>query len=141
MDELARIRDLATILLVTNSPELGLKPLLGRLGVTTAFDEVIASTRKPDGLRRLLQRRLGSDLRTRPWRAFSLGDHYRNDIQPAVEIGAPAGYVDRYGRDDGPATASASRVEDLLPTLRGWAADPTSGGDSGRDCGPTFGAA
>lgn len=126
LDTLASIRDLATIMLVTNSPELGLRPLLGRLGMASAFDEIITSTGKPDGLRRLIARRLGSDLRIRPWRVFSLGDHYRNDIAPAAEIGAPAGYVDRYGRCDGPATARASRVEDLLPILRGWAADPAS---------------
>jgi FMN phosphatase YigB (HAD superfamily) len=127
IEALADIRDLATILLVTNSGELGLRPLLDRLGVITAFDEIVAGAGKPDGLRRLLQQRLGGDLRTRPWRVFSLGDHYRNDIEPAIEIGAPAGYIDRYGRHDGPATASAGNVEDLLPTLRRWAADPTSG--------------
>jgi FMN phosphatase YigB (HAD superfamily) len=127
IEALAGIRDLATILLVTNSPELGLEPLLDRLGVTSAFDEFISSTGKPDGLRRLLQRRLGTDLKVRPWRVFSLGDHYRNDIEPAIEIGASAGYIDRYGRRDGPATMRAGSVEDLLPALRGWAADPTSG--------------
>jgi FMN phosphatase YigB (HAD superfamily) len=136
IETLAGIRDRATIVLLTNSGELGLRPLLDRLGVTTAFDEIIAGAGKPDGLRRLLQRRLGADLRTRPWRVFSLGDHYRNDIEPAIEIGAPAGYIDKYGRNDGPATASAGSVEELLPALRGWAADPTFG----RASGPTFGA-
>jgi FMN phosphatase YigB (HAD superfamily) len=127
IDTLASIRDRVTLLLVTNSPELGLRPLLDRLGVTSAFDEIVVGAGKPDGLRRLLQRRLGTDLRARPGRVFSLGDHYRNDIEPAIEIGAPAGYVDKYGRQDGPATVSASRVEDLLPALRGWADEPTFG--------------
>jgi FMN phosphatase YigB (HAD superfamily) len=141
IEALAGIRDRATLLLATNSPELGLRPLLDRLGVTSAFDEIMASTGKPDGLRRLLQRRLGADLRMRPWRVFSLGDHYRNDIEPAVEIGAPAGYVDKYGRRDGPATATGSRVEDLLPALRGWAADPAAAPGVGSASGSAFGAA
>jgi FMN phosphatase YigB (HAD superfamily) len=127
VEALADIRERVTVMLVTNSGELGLHTLLDRLGVLTAFDEIVAGAGKPDGLRRLLQRLLGPDLRVRPWRVFSLGDHYRNDIEPAMEIGAAAGYIDRYGRRDGPATARAGRAEDLLPTLRGWAADPTFG--------------
>ena len=67
---------------------------------------------------------LGSDLRDRPWRLFSLGDHYCNDIAPAVEIGAAAGYIDRFGRADGPATAVAPVVEELLPAIHAWVADP-----------------
>jgi FMN phosphatase YigB (HAD superfamily) len=58
------------------------------------------------------------------WRLFSVGDHYRNEIEPAVEIGARAGFVDRFGRRDGPATAVAPTVEGVLPALLAWARDP-----------------
>jgi FMN phosphatase YigB (HAD superfamily) len=121
---LAELRPAAEIVLVTNSPAIGMAGFLSRLGIAGCFDEVVAGARKPDGLRRLLQRRLGADLRQRPWLAFSVGDHYRNDIEPAAEIGAGCGYIDRYGRHDGPATATAPVVEGLLPVLRAWAADP-----------------
>jgi FMN phosphatase YigB (HAD superfamily) len=124
MDTLADLRGDVAIVLVTNSPRDSMLPLLDRLGITAAFDDIVAGAAKPDGLRRLLQHRLGPDLRTRPWRACSIGDHYRNDIEPAVEIGAAAAYIDRFGRADGPATARARRAEDLLPVLRAWAADP-----------------
>jgi FMN phosphatase YigB (HAD superfamily) len=126
METLADLRRDVTIVLVTNSPHDSMVPLLDRLGIAGAFDDLVAGTGKPDGLRRFLQR-VPPDLRARPWRLFSVGDHYRNDIEPAVEIGAAAGYVDRYGRADGPATARARRVEDLLPVLRAWAADPRGG--------------
>jgi FMN phosphatase YigB (HAD superfamily) len=131
IDSLAELRPAATIMLVTNSGQLGLRPLLGRLGIAGCFDDIVAGAAKPDGLRRLLQRVLGPDLRARPWRLFSLGDHYRNDIEPAVEIGAASGYIDRFGRAEGPATARAARAEDLLPALHAWAANPQATATAG----------
>ncbi|HEX4788000.1 MAG TPA: HAD family hydrolase [Actinospica sp.] len=122
--ELTRLRGAVRVLLATNSPRAGLAPLLDRLGVAGAFDAVLPGADKPAGLRLLLRRELGPDLRTRPWRLFSLGDHYPNEIAPAVEIGAAAGYIDRFGRADGPATASAPVVEQLLPAIHAWVADP-----------------
>jgi FMN phosphatase YigB (HAD superfamily) len=127
LDTLADLRGDARIVLVTNSPQGSMLPLLRRLGILDAFDDIVAGAAKPDGLRRFLQRSLGPDLRARPWRLLSIGDHYRNDIEPAVELGAGAAYIDRFGRADGPATARARRAEDLLPVLRAWAADPESG--------------
>ena len=127
MDTLADLRGGTQIVLVTNSPRDSMLPLLRRLGILAAFDDIVAGASKPDGLRRFLQQSLGPDLRAQPWRVLSIGDHYRNDIEPAVEIGARAAYIDRFGRADGPATARARRVEDLLPVLRAWAADPQGG--------------
>ena len=124
VDTLADLRAEARIVLVTNSPRDSMLPLLRRLGILDAFDDIVAGAGKPDGLRRFLQRSLGPDLRARPWRLLSIGDHYRNDIEPAMELGAAAAYIDRFARADGPATARAPRAEDLLPVLRAWAADP-----------------
>ena len=126
VDELAALRGAARVVLATNSPRPGIEALLDRMGVAAAFDDVVPGAAKPDGLRRLLQRELGEDLRARPWRLFSLGDHYYNDLAPAVEIGGAAGYIDRFGRADGPATAQAPVVERLLPAIHAWVADPRS---------------
>lgn len=107
------------VVLATNSPAEGLAPLLARMGLSDAFDEVVPGANKPVGLRSWMAAALGE----RPASAlFSLGDHYRNEIEPAVAIGAATGYIDRFGRADGPATATAARVEDLLPALTSWAA-------------------
>jgi FMN phosphatase YigB (HAD superfamily) len=127
MDTLADLRGDTRIVLVTNSPRDSMLPLLSRLGILDAFDDIVAGAAKPDGMRRFLQAALGADLRARPWQLFSIGDHYRNDIEPAIEIGGWAGYIDRFGRADGPATARAPRAEDLLPVLRAWARDPEGG--------------
>ena len=124
LDVLKAVRGTARVVLATNSPPEGLMPLLDLIGVRDLFDEVVMDARKPDGLRRYLRAALGADLRERPWRLFSIGDHYRNEIEPAVEIGAGSGYIDRFGRVDGPATAVAATVEGVLPTLLAWANDP-----------------
>jgi FMN phosphatase YigB (HAD superfamily) len=124
LDVLREVRARARCVLATNSPPEGVMPVLDLLGVTDLFDEVAMGLGKPDGLRRYLQYELGDDLRSRPWRLFSIGDHYRNEIEPAVEIGAGAGYIDRFGRADGPATAVAASAEGVLPTLLAWANDP-----------------
>ena len=124
VEALTALRGSVRVLLATNSPRPGLQGLLERMGVTEAFDDVVPGAAKPDGLRRLVQRELGEDLRTRPWRLFSLGDHYYNDLAPSVEIGGAAGYIDRFGRADGPATGRAPVVEQLLPAIHAWVADP-----------------
>ena len=126
LDALTKVRALGRVhtVLATNSPAEGLPELLDRMGVAGHFDELAMGLGKPDGLRRYLRHALGEDLRRRPWRAFSLGDHYRNEIEPAAEIGAGSGYIDRFGRADGPATAAAPAVEGVLPVLLAWADDP-----------------
>lgn len=115
------------VVLATNSPPGGLDELLDRLDVRPLLDDVIASTRKPAGLSRLLRTELGDDGIVSPRAAvqgFAIGDHWRNDIEPAHELGVASGYIDRYARGDGPATATAPDIEGLLPALREWADAP-----------------
>jgi len=124
---LADLRPTHHLVLATNSPADGLAELLDRIGVRDAFDEVVSSTGKPDGLYPLLRRLLADcGLSDAPWRAFSIGDHWRNDIAPALAMGAMTGYVDRFDRRDGPAHVRAASVPELLPRLREWAADPAA---------------
>ena len=119
VDLLAELAGDVRVVLATNSPAEGLTPLLDRLGVARLFDEVVPGAGKPAGLRRWMAAALAGGPASG---LFSLGDHYRNEIEPAMAIGASAGYIDRFGRADGPATATAARVEDLLPAIRAWAA-------------------
>ncbi|NUR62555.1 MAG: HAD family hydrolase [Catenulispora sp.] len=112
------LRGTVRIVLATNSPAEGLAPLLDRLGVAGLFDEVLPGADKPRGLRRWIARQVDA----RPaGELFSIGDHYFNEIEPAVEIGARGGYIDRFGRADGPATVTAAVVEDILPGIATWA--------------------
>ncbi|NUP52673.1 MAG: HAD family hydrolase [Catenulispora sp.] len=112
-----QLRGRVRIVLATNSPAEGLAPLLDRLGVTGLFDGVLSGANKPDGLRRWI----AGQLAERPAvELFSLGDHYFNEIEPAMAVGARAGYIDRFGRADGPATVTAGAVEDVLPGIFAW---------------------
>ncbi|MFD0636872.1 HAD family hydrolase [Catenulispora yoronensis] len=112
------LRGPVRIVLATNSPAGGLAPLLDRLGVTGLFDGVLSGANKPAGLRRWI----AGELARRPsGELFSLGDHYFNEIEPAMAVGARAGYIDRFGRADGPATVTAEVVEAVLPGIFAWA--------------------
>lgn len=122
---LAELRPGHLVVLATNSPRDGLLALLERLGVAGLFDEIVFSARKPTGVPPLLARLLDAvGAAGEPWRALSLGDHWHNDIAPALSAGAVTGYVDRFGRAAGPAHLTGPTVGDLLPGIRCWAADP-----------------
>ncbi len=117
------------VVLATNSPPGGLDELLDRLRVRPLLDTVISSTAKPAGLSRLLRAELGAAGEAppaHPGAAFAVGDHWVNDVEPALLLGVPSGYIDRYGRADGPATAVAPDIEGLLPALRAWADTPVT---------------
>jgi FMN phosphatase YigB (HAD superfamily) len=109
------------VVLATNSPEDGLDPLLRRLDVLPLLDEVVAGTGKPAGLERLLRRELSRAPGLDAARMLVIGDHWRNDVEPGLRTGAVGLYIDRFGRADGPAHATAPLVEDLLGTIRNWA--------------------
>ncbi|GAA3515390.1 HAD family hydrolase [Actinocatenispora rupis] len=124
-DLLAELRGRYLVVLATNSPRDGLLQLLERLGVRGLFHEIVFSARKPTAVRPLLARLLDTiGAAGQPWRALSVGDHWRNDIAPALSAGAVTGYVDRFGRAAGPAHLTGPTVGDLLPGIRRWAADP-----------------
>lgn len=122
VEALDQLAGRVTRILVTNSPDDGLPELLVRLGATDVFDRVVSSAHKPYGLRDLLPGLVRS--LPAPHRLLSLGDHWRNDLEPAIELGATAFYVDPFDRREGPAHAHARRVEELLPLLADWSTDP-----------------
>ncbi len=125
LDTMVALRSSTRIVLATNSPQLGLAALLTRIGAEDKFDQIINSAAKPVGLRRILADIAEDiDANDKPWRIFSIGDHWHNDIAPARDFGAVTGYVDRFGRADGEADVIAPTVEGILPTITAWAADP-----------------
>ncbi|HEX5407374.1 MAG TPA: HAD family hydrolase [Pseudonocardiaceae bacterium] len=125
IDALRELRPTTYLVLATNSPADWLGELLARLDAGDVFDDVVAHARKPIGMPGILLGIAGRiGVSDEPWRIFSVGDHWANDIEPARVFGAATGYVDRFGRNDGPADVVAPDVEGVLPTIRRWAADP-----------------
>ncbi|MFE9426812.1 HAD family hydrolase [Kitasatospora sp. NPDC006697] len=105
------------VVLATNSPAEGLDALLRRLDLPPLLDAVVAGTGKPAGLRRLLS----AEAPEGAGRLLCvIGDHWRNDIEPGLAVGAHSAYIDRFGRADGPAGAIAPAVEGLLDSIRTW---------------------
>lgn len=115
---LAELTGRVRLVLVTNTPMPGVLPLLARLGLAEAFDELSTRSGKPAGFERRL-RALAEVLDVEPARVVSIGDHFRNDIAPAVEAGCATVYIDPFGRGpNGRAGLHVRRLEDALDSLR-----------------------
>src|SRR5262249_19752421 len=105
---LRELRESTYLVLATNSPSAGLPELLARFGAADAFDEIVPRALKPIGMPGILLGLAGRiGVTDQAWRVFSVGDHWRNDIEPARAFGAVTGYIDRFGRSDGPADVVA----------------------------------
>lgn len=103
--------------LVTNAPVAGIEPVLDRLGLGGLLDELIGDAGKPAGMPEIL----AGLLRGRsPDRLLSIGDIWRNDLEPAAAIGAATAFIDRFGLGEGSPTFRARTLEALLPDIAGW---------------------
>ena len=106
-------------MLVTNAPVDGIEPVLDRLGLTGLLDAVEGDAGKPAGMPAVLRRLLeGAGLP--PDRLLSVGDVWRNDLEPAAAIGAATAFVDRFGLGEGSPTFRARTLESLLPDVERW---------------------
>nr|MBO2508023.1 hypothetical protein [Bacillota bacterium] len=119
-----------TLIMATNTPEPEAAPLLRRLGLDGAFDQVVYGARKPDGLRRLLLHLL-EERGLPPQRIICVGDNYRNDVRPGWELACRTVFIDRYRQEAAPATVRVSGSQEALAWLAGAAAAPHRGRSSG----------
>lgn len=103
--------------LVTNAPVDGIDPVLERLGLSGLLDELVGDAGKPTGMPEILASLLG-DLP--PDRLMSIGDIWRNDLEPAAAIGAATAFIDRFGLGEGSPTFRARTLEGLLPDIERW---------------------
>lgn len=104
-DLLARLRASGrTLIAMTNSPPETTRDVLAQLGLTNAFAQVQPLADKPAGLTRFLH----SASLPRP--ILSVGDNYVNDIEPTLEAGASALYIDRYDLSLGEGQPRCARV-------------------------------
>lgn len=122
-DLLERLRPGIVTVLVTNAPDAGLQRVLDLLGLGGAFDEVHGDAGKPDGMTPILTDLMARHGLDDPRRILSVGDIWRNDLEPAQRLGARTALVDRWGRGTGSPDASAPSTEALYPAIEAWAAD------------------
>jgi FMN phosphatase YigB (HAD superfamily) len=118
---LERLRPACRQLLFTNTPAYGVFRLLQRLGLADLFDEVVCEAGKPACLpARLAAVRQIYCLSANA--VLSVGDHFPNDIAPALAAGATTAYVDPFGVGPrGRATFESKSLEQLLPSIESWA--------------------
>ena len=55
-----------------------------------------------------------------PAALLSVGDVWRNDLEPAAAIGAATAFVDRFDRGEGSPTFRGRTLKALLPDIERW---------------------
>lgn len=117
---LERSGEHARRVLASNTPSFGVMPLLERLDLLGVFDEIVCDAAKPHRFAERLA--ATADVLDVPRSSvLSVGDHFVNDIAPAIAAGCATAYVDSFHVGPrGRATFEASRMEDLLPALEAW---------------------
>jgi len=109
--------------LVTNSPAHGTLQVLERLDLRRRFDRVVVDAGKPRRLAELLLVLLEG---RSPDLLLSIGDHWPNDIAPALELGGHGGLIAPGPRADWPCDATAPTLTALLPYVDEWLAGARS---------------
>ncbi|MCL6454506.1 MAG: HAD family hydrolase [Alicyclobacillus sp.] len=87
--------------LATNSPEPDSRAILEKLGLAGAFDAEIFNASKQTRAKEHFQS-LHHSFGVPFEKMASVGDHYRNEIRPAVELGMRTVCIDRYHRPNRP---------------------------------------
>lgn len=116
---LSRAHGRVVLAVASNSPEQAALPLLDKLGLRDSFDTVRHSTGKPAGLLPLADE-LIDQYGLNPRLVMSIGDHYVNDIAPALERGWITAHISPRGYHPGPSTYQGRQLEDVLPYARAW---------------------
>lgn len=119
-DLLAELHDRARLFLASNTQARFVFPLLARLEILECFDEIACQSEKPARFAARLHG-VAATMELSPDHVMSIGDHFVNDIAPAVALGCASAYVDPYGTGpDQVATLHAATLEELLEPLRVW---------------------
>jgi FMN phosphatase YigB (HAD superfamily) len=103
----------------SNSPEAAAIPLLKKLGLLHHFDAIRHSAAKPVGLTVFADQLIATHGLS-PALVMSVGDHYRNDIEPARARGWVTVHISPRGYHPGPAAHQGRRLEDVLPAIQAW---------------------
>ncbi|MGC8634713.1 MAG: HAD family hydrolase [Candidatus Limnocylindrales bacterium] len=130
LEFLAWSRQWCTVVLASNSPGWSVEPVLDRLGFAPLLDDVACDAGKPDSLVGLIEGWIGR-FRVPRGRVMSVGDHYRNDIDPVARAGWFTTYLSPWRWVPGPCSLVGTTMEEVLPELRAWVDVVAEGGIDG----------
>ncbi|WP_370670819.1 HAD family hydrolase [Alicyclobacillus acidiphilus] len=112
------------MVLATNSPEPDSRSILTKLQLIDVFEDFVFRAKKPFETLNHFRRWLDK-YDVAPEFAVSVGDHYRNEILPAIQLGMKTVYVDRYIREPRPdVTVQVNHPEELTAVLLGSLKSP-----------------
>lgn len=117
-DFLAEYQGRAILAVASNSPDEAAIPLMRRLDLLKYFDSITTAAGKPAGLKAAVNAAWGGEPPAH--RVISVGDHYINEIQPALAQGWGAVHISPRGQFPGPSSFQARNIEAALPFLREW---------------------
>ncbi|MBW4095600.1 MAG: HAD family hydrolase [Acidobacteria bacterium] len=120
---LASLEGTALRLLLTNAPLTGVHESLAVLGLEDVIDVVLPNAHKPTGLEQLMPHFLR---RRQPHEVLSVGDIWRNDLEPVLAAGGITAFIDRFNHGGGQAHVRAADFPELFPAIAQWANDPAS---------------
>ena len=113
------VHSLCTTALASNSPEEYVKGYLDKLDLEKHFDYVRFSAKKPEGLIDLV---FSISMGTDPGdlKVLSVGDHYVNDIQPALRMKWDTAFINPFHLDSRGSTVSGQSISDLSEWIVSW---------------------
>ncbi|MGM1017854.1 MAG: HAD family hydrolase [Actinomycetota bacterium] len=116
-DFLNRIHEHVRVVLATNAPGAGIRPVLDGWGVTDLFDDLHFTVGKPTGLVPIIRAALSDGP------VLSVGDIFEFDLAPAAELGAATALVGATAeRSPAPVTMRGRTIADLYGDIEAWAA-------------------
>ena len=117
---LESVRQSAILVLASNSPAAYVEPVVRRYSLDNYFSHIMPGAAKPAGFEPMVRKVIEDEKLGRGYMVLSVGDHYTNDIMPAVKLGWDGAYVNPYKLDKRGSTVSGGSVEELSPWIVEW---------------------
>lgn len=111
---LPKAKERSIMIVASNSPEPYVTPFLEKLNLKNYFPKIISKAAKPEGIIKIIKE-LPEDASL-----LSVGDHYTNDIAPALAMGRDAAFISNCIRWNYKATIKGKKIEDVLPEIDKW---------------------
>ena len=113
------VHSLCTTALASNSPEEYVKGYLDKLDLEKHFDYIRFSAKKPEGLIDLVFS-ISGRMDPADLKVLSVGDHYVNDIQPALMMKWDTAFINPFQLDSRGSTVSGQSITELSEWIVSW---------------------